>query len=99
MITVLPTARVIPSGSEGPRTRWLITQFTRDASTSIVRSLAVCAARDDSKGSLENNHCVSDAHEIFHARGVPVCEANTTVTCSPSYGLRIVRAVNADARF
>src|SRR5437870_79638 len=42
---------VIPSVSEGPRTNRFITQSSQNAPTSIVRSLTVCAVRDDSAES------------------------------------------------
>src|SRR4051812_32924408 len=48
---------------------------------------------------LENDHGVSDAHELFHARGIPVGEANTPVAGSAANCLRIIRAVNTDAGF
>ena len=48
---------------------------------------------------LEDDHRVADADEIFHSCGVPICEANATMTCRPADRLRIIRAVNADARF
>src|SRR4030095_16901685 len=47
---------------------------------------------------LENDHCISHAHEILHARGVPVGEANAPVARSAANCLRIIRAVNTDAR-
>ena len=46
---------------------------------------------------LENNHGIPDAHEVFHARGVPVGEANATVARSAANCLRIIRAVNTDS--
>src|SRR4029453_9342413 len=48
---------------------------------------------------LKDNHRISDAYEFFHARGIPVGEANTAVAGSAANRLRIVRAVNADAGF
>src|SRR5439155_15461868 len=48
---------------------------------------------------LKDDHGVPYANEIFHARGVPVCEANTTVACGAANCLGIIRPVNADAWF
>ncbi len=47
---------------------------------------------------LKNDHGIADAYEIFHASGVPVGQTNTAVACGAADRLRIVRAVNADAR-
>src|SRR5260370_20262383 len=47
----------------------------------------------------ENDNGVANADEVFDARGVPVGQSNTAVTCGPTYGLRIVRSVDTDARF
>src|SRR5206468_5131819 len=77
---------------------WLVTRSAKEIPTSTARSLAVCAARDDSKGNLENDHGVSNAHEIFHARGVPVRKANATVTRGAANSLGIVCAMNANTR-
>src|SRR4029453_4661869 len=48
---------------------------------------------------LEDEHGVSDAHDVFYACGVPICQSNAAMAGSPADGLRIVRAVNANARF
>ena len=48
---------------------------------------------------LENDDGIPDAHEVFHARGVPVGQANTAVARSAANRLRIIRAVNTDSRF
>ncbi len=48
---------------------------------------------------LEDDHGVAEADEVFHSCGVPVCKTDATVTCRPADRLRIIRAVNADARF
>ena len=48
---------------------------------------------------LENDDGVAFADEVFHAGGVPVGEANAAVAGGAADGLRIVRAVNADAGF
>src|SRR6266536_3477400 len=42
---------VIPSKARDLAQTWLITQCSKNAPTSIVRSLAVCGARDDSAGN------------------------------------------------
>ena len=47
---------------------------------------------------LENDNCSPNAHEILHARSVPVGEANASVASSAANCLRIIRAVNTDAR-
>ena len=53
----------------------------------------------DADATSKNNDGVPYANEIFHARGVPVCEANTTVACGAANCPGIIRAVNADAWF
>src|SRR5947199_2632686 len=58
-----------------------------------------CQRVENNAFHLEDNHCVPDANEVFHACGVPVREANATVTCGSANGFGIVCAVNADARF
>ena len=47
--------------------------------------------------SSENKDSIPDAHEIFHPRGVPVCQTNAAVTGGAADGLGIVRTVDADA--
>ena len=54
---------------------------------------------DDNAFHLKNNHGIPHAHEVFHARGVPVGEANATVARSAANCLGIIRAVNTDAGF
>ena len=53
----------------------------------------------DNAFHLEDDYGVAHAHEVFHARGVPVGEANTTVARSAANCLRIIRAVNTDSGF
>src|SRR5215831_9850278 len=48
---------------------------------------------------LKDDYGVPDAHQVFHARGVPVGEANATVARSAANCLRIICAVNTDAGF
>ena len=62
---------------------------------SLVRTIRV----EDNAFHLKNNYCVAHAHQVFHPRGIPVCKTNATVTCGAANCLRIVRAVNANARF
>ena len=50
-------------------------------------------------GRSENNDGVADADQVFNPNGVPVREANATVTRSAADRLRIIGAVNADAGF
>src|SRR5947207_13528513 len=45
---------------------------------------------------LKNDDRVPHVYEVFHARGVPVGEANTAVARSAAHGLRIIRAVDAN---
>ena len=47
--------------------------------------------------SLENKDSISYAYEVFHARGIPVCQPNAAVTGGAADGFGIVRAVDADA--
>ena len=53
--------------------------------------------REANASCLENDYGVARAYELFHARGVPVGEANATVARSAANCLRIIRAVNADS--
>src|SRR6266487_146914 len=57
-----------------------------------------CQRVADNAFHLKNEDCIADADEVFHPRGVPVCQANAAVTGGTANCLRIVRAVNADAR-
>ena len=52
--------------------------------------------REANASCLENDYGVARAYELFHARGVPVGEANATVARSAANRLRIIRAVNTD---
>ena len=45
----------------------------------------------------KNDDRVADADEVFDARGVPVGQADAAVASGTADGLRIVRAVDADA--
>src|SRR5919106_5712570 len=54
---------------------------------------------EDNTFQLENDHCIAHAHEVLHARGVPVGEANATVTRSATNCLGIIRAMNTDTGF
>src|SRR6266513_2446929 len=58
-----------------------------------------CQRVEDNAFHLKNNYGVPHAHEVFHARGVPVREADATVARSAANCLRIIRAVNTDAGF
>ena len=48
---------------------------------------------------VKNDDRIPHTHEVFHARGVPVGEANATVARSAANRLRIIRAVNTDSGF
>src|SRR5438552_17440218 len=49
------------------------------------------------KGRSENKNGIPYTYEIFHARSIPVCQANAAVTGCAADGFGIVRAVNSDA--
>ena len=53
----------------------------------------------DNAFHLENDYGIPHAHEVLHARGVPVGQSNTAVACGAANCLRIIRAVNTDAGF
>src|SRR4029434_3026469 len=55
-------------------------------------------ARQSAERFLENKDSIPYAYEVFHARSIPVCQANAAVTGGAPDGFGIVRAVNADAR-
>src|SRR5437660_9117745 len=55
--------------------------------------------RFESGQASENDDCIANADEVFHSCGVPIREANATVTGGAADRLRIVCAVNADAGF
>src|SRR5437899_8759053 len=60
---------------------------------SYLRSrIADCRSIQLSTKVLEDDHSVADADEVFHSCGVPVCQANATVTCRSADRLRIIRA-------
>jgi len=48
---------------------------------------------------LKDDYGIPYAYEVFHARCVPVGEANAAVARSAANCLRIIRAVNTDPRF
>src|SRR5436305_3824208 len=86
--------RVIPSASEGPHIwSWRIIRNLCDRS-SFARSLTSFGM---TKGGSENENSIPYTYEIFHARSIPVRQANATVTGSAADGFGIVRAVNPDA--
>jgi hypothetical protein len=47
---------------------------------------------------LENEHGVTDTDEVFHPRSIPICQPNAPVARGPTDCLRIVRAMNPNAR-
>src|SRR5213076_1821247 len=49
------------------------------------------------KGGSENENSIPYTYEIFHARSIPVRQANAAVTGGAADGFGIVRAVNPDA--
>src|SRR4029077_10557900 len=85
-----------PERREGSHKSWLITQSSLDVPGAVVRSLTF--VRDDEQEVSENYHSIANAHQVLHARGVPVREANATVTCGTADCLGIVRAMNTNAR-
>src|SRR5205807_1867534 len=86
--------RVIPSASEGPHIwSWRILRNLCDRS-SFARSLTSFGM---TKGGSENENSIPYTYEVFHARGVPVRQANAAVTGGAADCLGIVGAVNADA--
>src|SRR5205823_12595702 len=86
---------IFKGGSASPK-RWQINRRRRD----IRRQRRVMLpTRPEVAFHLKNDHGVPNAHEIFHARGVPVRKANATVTRGPANSLGIVCAVNANTRF
>ena len=79
------------AGSERIKSRSVTSKLClRDPSTPLR-----CA--QDDVCSLKNDYGIPRAHEVFHACGVPVGEANTAVAGSAANCLRIIRAVNTDA--
>ena len=70
------------------------------AATLSARGRAASIDRvKDNAFHLEDDYGVAHAHEFFHARGIPVGEANTSVARSAANCLRIIRAVNTDSGF
>ncbi len=67
--------------------------------TARGRAVSIDQCVEDNAFHLKNNYGVAHAHEVFHARGVPVGEANATVARSAANCLRIIRAVNTDSGF
>jgi hypothetical protein len=53
----------------------------------------------DNAFHLEDDYGVAHAHEFFHARGIPVGEADTSVARSAANCLGIIRAMDTDSRF
>src|SRR5213076_2756861 len=51
------------------------------------------------KGGSENENSIPYTYEIFHARSIPVRQANAAVTGGAADGFGIVRVVNLDAGF
>src|SRR5437899_6479334 len=86
--------RVIPSASEGPHIwSWRILRNLCDRS-SFARSLTSFGM---TKGGSENENSIPYTYEVFHARSIPVRQANATMTGGAADCLGIVSAVNADA--
>jgi hypothetical protein len=55
--------------------------------------------RSENAFHLENNYRIPNTHQFFHARCVPVGEANAAMARSAANGLGIIRAVNTNAGF
>src|SRR5438552_14378555 len=52
------------------------------------------------KGRSENKNGIPYTYEIFHARSIPVCQANASVPRYPADGIGFVRSVSsADGLF
>src|SRR5437867_11174183 len=86
---------IFKGGSASPK-RWQINRRRRRYQAATPRHVANAPG---GAFHLKNDHGVPNAHEIFHARGVPVRKANATVTRGPANSLGIVCAVNANTRF
>ena len=57
----------------------------------------LCQRVEDNAFHLEDEDGIADANEVFHTRGVPVCQANTAMAGGTANCLGIVRPVNANA--
>jgi hypothetical protein len=79
------------------RRRWLIHHRRRRYPAAEPQSS--CQRVEDNAFHLKNDDGIPHADEIFHARGVPVGQANTAVARSTANCLRIIRAVNTDSGF
>ena len=78
------------AGAGAPSRRYNVSARGRAASIDRVK---------DNAFHLEDDYGVAHAHEVFHARGIPVGEANTSVARSAANCLGIIRAVNTDSGF
>src|SRR5213594_4192824 len=65
---------IFKGGSASPK------RYQTDRGTSDGRAAAFGQRVKNNAFYLKNDHGVPNAHEIFHARGVPVRKANATVT-------------------
>src|SRR6266536_4169948 len=87
---------IFKGGSASPK-RWQINR--RRPRYQARQRRVMLPTRPEVAFHLENDHGVPNAHEIFHARGVTVREANAAVTRGAANSLGIVCAVNANTRF
>jgi hypothetical protein len=83
----------IQGGSASPKTM----EYQPPKAQILAAEPHCCQRVDDNAFHLKNDDGIPHAHEVFHARGVPVGEANATVARSAANCLRIIRAVNADS--